>query len=53
MISNIYYKIDGNNIYYSNKGLVGYELKDNNDKVSEGKNVIIQPNGEWDYFWFL
>ena len=44
MASNIYYKIDGNNIYYSNQAKVGYDLKEDNSKLSDGKNVIVKLN---------
>ena len=42
-MANVYYKIDGNNIYYTNEAKSGYELLDSHhERVSLGKEVIIE-----------
>ena len=41
-MANVYYKIDGNDIYYTNEEKVGYTLRDQDSNISRYKNVIIE-----------
>lgn len=42
MAATVYYKIDGNNIYYTNENKSGYTEWSNQSNVASGKNVIVE-----------
>ena len=41
-MANVYYKLNGDNCYYTNENKTGYTLRSDRSQISNAKNIIIE-----------